>query len=306
MSSLATMEYESAARECAGNHQKFDSFCWYDRPDDNPQEWGIVYTHNRDSGIIERCNAESTGKALAPFVESGDVTEEHHTHWACGWVDGYAIRVFRDGEITEAFRVYFDLLCKMDDYPILDESRLGEMELEESASAWDDWAAHDFESALEKRFKVSTVSPVDGAALKALFNAALDCCSECWHEDGGSMYIDVERVAKSVDVDAALSLLDTTVSEKTETIVSRLMEAIEALPVAGLIYAGAGTCANLGGFPADEFREGLTPQTADELFRILFYVKTQYPAVVESCGIIEPALSEALCELDAIASIARR
>ena len=117
------------------------------------------------------------------------------------------------------------------------------------------------------------------------------------------MCIDVERVAKSVDVDAALPLLDTTVSEKTERLACQLMEAIEALPDFGGICAGAGLCANLAGIPN---MEKLDPQSADDLFRILFYVKTQYPAVVESCGIIEPVLSEALCELDSIASIADR
>jgi hypothetical protein len=47
--------------------------------------------------------------------------EEHHNHWACGWVDGYSIRVFRDGQVTEAFRTYFNLQQRLADYPVLDE-----------------------------------------------------------------------------------------------------------------------------------------------------------------------------------------
>ena len=42
--------------------------------------------------------------------------EEHHNHWAVGWVDGYAIRVYRDGKITEAFRTWHDLQARMNDY----------------------------------------------------------------------------------------------------------------------------------------------------------------------------------------------
>src|SRR5260370_20505662 len=117
MNNLATMDYESAARECAGNHAEFDSFCWYDRPDDNPEEWGIVYTHNRDSGLVARCNAVDIAEALAPFIESGDVCEEHHTHWACGWIDRYSIRVYRDGTITHPFRPSHDLMARIDQYP---------------------------------------------------------------------------------------------------------------------------------------------------------------------------------------------
>src|SRR5579872_3369390 len=277
---LATMDIEDAARECAGNHAAFNCFAWFDRPEDNPQDWGIVYTHNRDSGVVERCNAVDIEEALAPFVESGDVTAEHHSHWACGWVDGYAIRVFRDGEITEAFRTYFDLRARMEDYPVLNESRLSEMETEESAQGWEDWGQHDFIRALEKRFGVSTVAEIDGVALKRLFDETADSACEYWYDDGSGMTINIERVTKSVDVDAALPLLDTSVSEKTERLACQLVEAIEALPLAGLIYAGAGLCANLGGIP--NIGERIDPQTADDLFRVLFYVKTQYPAVVES------------------------
>ena len=35
---------------------------------------------------------------------------ESHNHWAVGHVDGFCIRVYRDGEITEAFKTYHDLI----------------------------------------------------------------------------------------------------------------------------------------------------------------------------------------------------
>ena len=57
-----------------------------------------------------------------------DVVMESHSHWAVGHVDGFCIRVFRDGEITDAFQTYHDLAERLADYPILDESDYGERE----------------------------------------------------------------------------------------------------------------------------------------------------------------------------------
>ena len=78
---------------------------------------------------------------MKPFLdrEPCDVMEEHHNHWAVGWVDGYAIRVFRRGRITKAFRTWHDLQSRLADYPILDEddysNRVYEATLENIADA---------------------------------------------------------------------------------------------------------------------------------------------------------------------------
>ncbi len=119
---LGEFDLETGAREARGNWQKFDSFGWHDRPEDG-EEWAIVYTHNRDSDLLDQSNADAIDKALAPFTEgdSPDVRAEHHGHWACGWIDGYAIRVYRNGQITEAFRAYHELAARLADYPVLDE-----------------------------------------------------------------------------------------------------------------------------------------------------------------------------------------
>ena len=96
------------------------------------QEWAIVYTHNRDSDLLDQSNADAIDKALAPFTEGDnpDVRAEHHGHWACGWIDGYAIRVYRNGQITEAFRAYHELAARLADYPVLDEEDFSRREYE--------------------------------------------------------------------------------------------------------------------------------------------------------------------------------
>jgi hypothetical protein len=125
------MTIEDAAREASGNWRRFTCFVWdRDRELDDPDEWAILYTHNRDSGLLDVSNAEAISEALTPFADSDDpdVMFESHSHWAVGHVDGFSIRVIKDGEITEAFRAYHALAERLADYPVLDESDYGERE----------------------------------------------------------------------------------------------------------------------------------------------------------------------------------
>lgn len=129
---LGTLDLEEAAKKAAGNWQHFDSFIWFrDQELEDADSWAIVYSRNRDSGLLDQSNAAFIEKALEPFTESDDpdVVAEQHSHWAVGHVDGYSIRVYDgDGNITEAFRTYFELLEQMDAYPILDESDYSQRE----------------------------------------------------------------------------------------------------------------------------------------------------------------------------------
>ena len=134
MSMLGEMTLEDAATQAAGNWQRFNSFIWFrDREVEDADQWAILYTHNRDSGLLDQSNAKVISKAMAPFIEGddADVVIESHSHWAVGHIDGFSIRVFdSNGEITPAFKVYHELAEAMDAYPILDESDYSERELE--------------------------------------------------------------------------------------------------------------------------------------------------------------------------------
>jgi hypothetical protein len=121
----ATMSLEDAAAEMAGNWKKFDSFAWFrSREIDDPASWAVIYTHTRESGLLDRSNAAVIAKALEPFTDGDDpdVVVESHSHWAVGHVDGFSMRVMTDGAVTAAFKVYHELQKRMDDYPVLDES----------------------------------------------------------------------------------------------------------------------------------------------------------------------------------------
>jgi hypothetical protein len=133
MTTATINDLESAAKEAAGNWQKFDCFCWHRKNEiESPQQWTIIYTHNRDSGLLDRSNAEVIATAIQPFStgEDPDVVFESHHHWAVGHVDGASIRVYRDGSITDAFRAYHALQARLADYPILDEEDYSAKEYE--------------------------------------------------------------------------------------------------------------------------------------------------------------------------------
>jgi len=130
---IGELDLDLAAKELAGNWQDFDCFYW-DRSNeiDDADQFCIVYTNHRDSDLLDQSNAAAIAEAMQPFLdqESCDVFEEHHRHWACGWVDGYAIRVYRNGQVTEAFRTWHDLQTRMGDYPVLDEEAYSAKEYE--------------------------------------------------------------------------------------------------------------------------------------------------------------------------------
>lgn len=119
---------EEFAEEFAGNWMKFESFVWHDEPEENSEDWGIYYTHNRDSGILDTSNYEVIRETLKKYTEwEGDdkeptAIEEHHGHWAVGWIDGFSILVYdKDRNITPACEELYNILKKMEDYPLLDE-----------------------------------------------------------------------------------------------------------------------------------------------------------------------------------------
>ena len=151
MSMVGEMTLEDAAKQLAGNWKSWTCFVWdRERDLDDPDNWAIIYTHNRDSGLLDQSNADAIAEAMEPFTEGDDpdVVMESHDHWAVGHVDGFSIRVYRNGEITEAFKTYHNLMEQMDGYPVLNEEDYSNRELEAtleniSAAAWR--VKHDYE-----------------------------------------------------------------------------------------------------------------------------------------------------------------
>jgi hypothetical protein len=131
--SIGELTLEEAAKEAAGNWRRFSCFVWFrERDIPDPENWAVIYTRNRDSGLLDQSNAQQIAEALEPYTEGDDpdLVFESHDHWAVGHVDGFSIRVYRNGQITAAFRTYHDLMAQLDGYPILDEEDYSRRECE--------------------------------------------------------------------------------------------------------------------------------------------------------------------------------
>ncbi len=132
---LGELDLDEAAKEAAGNWQRWDSFAWFRASElERPEDWMIYYGHHRDSGLLDQSNSIQIGKALKPFIDADTddpmVVEEDHSHFLCGWIRGWSVLVYRDGQITEACKVLPGQLERLSIYPILCEHHYSEMELD--------------------------------------------------------------------------------------------------------------------------------------------------------------------------------
>ena len=124
----------AAARELAGNWQRFECFCWFrghDLPD--AANWLIWYTSSPQSGLLEESNQKVTNDRLTKFAAGNDpdLVFEKHSHWVVNSLAGISLRVYRaDGSTTDAFREFCRIMEALDDYPVLDEEDYGDREYE--------------------------------------------------------------------------------------------------------------------------------------------------------------------------------
>jgi hypothetical protein len=125
---------EAVAKQLAGNWYKLECFAWsrgYDL--DDADQWCIWYTSSRDAGLLEQSNEKAIRERLQPFSDGDDpdLVFESHSHWACGHIDGFSIRVFKpDGSITPAFEEFCKIKQDLENYPVLNESDYSDREYE--------------------------------------------------------------------------------------------------------------------------------------------------------------------------------
>jgi hypothetical protein len=128
------LDFDKLAKKAAGNHKKFESFMWWDHPEDE-NNWTLLPLCNRDSGLLEQSNAAAMQEELKEWMEGDepDVLVHRMNHWAVGWADQFAIRVYRDGEVTAAFKRWCELHDFLEStYACLDESDYSRREYEAS------------------------------------------------------------------------------------------------------------------------------------------------------------------------------
>jgi len=205
---------EDYAEELGGNFDKFPSFGLDSEYRDAMvpvKDWCIVYTSNRDSGLLDQSNEAAILKAMKPYMgwiadpqEPADCEECHHGHWAVGHVDGLYLRVRKNGEITPAFREYVGLLLAMADYPVLDES-------DYSARQWDDTLASVTQETRCVFNKFESTPKGDDASFDDMGDAVAK-----WLDENEPDELEPERYPSSGSVERALVALGYIQEEEDE------------------------------------------------------------------------------------------
>lgn len=185
-------EENKLADQAAGNWEKFESFCWHGEPDDGGACMHSGLAH-RDSEALDRCNQNVIEKE---FEHSPNAWVERHNHWAVGWADVLVVRVYNSiGLITNAFRRWCAIQEQLEEYPILDEEALSEIEHNEAWEWWereaggktiDEYDEDAFDQAFRDAFENRSMSendyPGDQEMIEALAtNDILD--EECYEEE---------------------------------------------------------------------------------------------------------------------------
>lgn len=139
---------------------------------------GGDYDH---SGLVQRSNHRT-------FLKS--FKNKDGVHDLSGGMGTYGVAVRKDVlESNEEIRKALDAL---EGYPIIDEEDYSALRNEEQEEAWKNWAEHDVLRSIQGEFP--DWEPEDDDQLSLLFHEASEESNNYWQEDGGSMWIDINKV----------------------------------------------------------------------------------------------------------------
>ena len=115
--------------------------------------WFVFFlSQNRDSDCLTRSNFQCAFELLkkhATDIESEDcksVQLVSENHWAVGWIEWIAIHESNKPAIEEACAIYE----RFENYPVVNESHLSEMEWGEYLEAWKSYGHREFIRELER------------------------------------------------------------------------------------------------------------------------------------------------------------
>ena len=97
--------------------------------------------------------------------------------------------------------------ASLDDYPVLDDDALSNLEMEMETEDWESWIAHDFRRELKKKFgeectQDELLDEMSDEELFALYRALCERTSTYWcPESAVGGHIDLERLVKSATVE---------------------------------------------------------------------------------------------------------
>jgi hypothetical protein len=162
---------------------------WTDRKDGRFFVPGLLSGSDYSGSLVERSNHKAFEEAFSRGENKWwkTVYGGHGTFAVV--IDLKKVPKKRETELKDFFNA-------LENYPLADEDLHSNMEIEAQDEAWKSWARGDFKKALEKHFGF-TFDEVDDEKVFELFQRASDRANEYWiNEQGGDMWIDVEKVVK--------------------------------------------------------------------------------------------------------------
>ena len=151
--------------------------------DETREDWLVLPTgRNRDSGNLENVNFDA---ALAGLGGEGDNVEVHRFgHWGPGWFEIIIVR-----PDTPEHEKALDIEASLDNYPVLDEEELSEIEYDDYLTAWLDYGCSDYVKGLAEAFELSDeaeyfLDDIDHDKMREHYESSLnspyesnsDCC----------------------------------------------------------------------------------------------------------------------------------
>lgn len=106
-----------------------------------------------------------------------------------------SIRELINNDSDEAKKL-IETLIGLQDYPVVDDERLCKYEMELIDKAWEGWVKDNFISSIEKKFKIELTDN----KLREFFTEMINKANMYWEADGVDMYIDVDKVVDSIDI----------------------------------------------------------------------------------------------------------
>jgi len=145
-------------------------------------------------------------KANAKCIE--DAYEEHEwVHPVYGGYDTFAVAIGVTGLLgcdDDTFDEFCETLEGLEDYPVIDEEALCELEMESADEAWESWCRGDFTCTLEKEYEdQAEFEWPDDFDLRAFFEEKREEANVYWYCEGSgpSMYVDLDAVVKGITFD---------------------------------------------------------------------------------------------------------
>lgn len=150
-------------------------------------EWATGSDYS--GGLVTKANYE----VLQEMLEEKHPSGEGPPVWATtyGGYGTYGVLVVwdrLDGDIQEA-------IAGLEDYPLIDEEKHSELQIDAEEEAWENWGRSEFESQLENHYDLDDFP--EGVDSQQLFGEAAESANQYWEpESGGDVYIDVAKVSK--------------------------------------------------------------------------------------------------------------